>query len=106
MMENDYDRMDSLVFLTKKEASFKGKPGIVYFFKYRIQQTNDWKIALTGFQPVNEKEVKPEPMIAVLSDTKLEKDEPIDEQLNSQLKKILFSFYKSGKNFYTGNLRY
>ena len=35
-----------------------------------------------------------------MTDVKLKDNEPLDEQLQMQLKKRLFSFHKSAKNFY------
>jgi hypothetical protein len=41
-----------------------------------------------------------------MTDVKLKESEPIDEQLNVQLKKVLFSFHKSGKIFFDGSIFY
>lgn len=103
IMQNDYDKMDSLVYLSNLATSYKGKQGTIYFFKYRIQEENDWKIAMSGLQPLNEKEVASEPLISVMTDVKIKEGESLEDQLNTQLKRILFTFYKSGKNFYSGN---
>jgi uncharacterized protein YbaP (TraB family) len=103
LMENDYDRMDSLVYLSKQAASYKGLPGYVYFFKYRIQKDNDWKIGIVGLQPLDEKELSSEPVISQLTDVKIKADEPLADQLNAQLKRILFTLHKSGKNFFAAN---
>ena len=35
-----------------------------------------------------------------MTEKKIKADEPLDDQLQNQLKKRLFSFHKSGKNFY------
>jgi len=104
--QNNFDKMDSIVFISKIPASLKGKKGLVYFFKYRIKKTDDWKIGLSGLQPLNEKELSSDDALAVMTDKKLKDTEPIDEQLNMQLKKILFSFHKSAKNFFTGDDSY
>lgn len=101
IMENEYDRLDSLVYVAKQSVTYKGKPGNVYFFKYRIQKGNDWKIAMSGLQPIHENEIAESPMISVMTDVKIKEDESLAEQLSTQLKKILFTYYKSGKNFYT-----
>ena len=102
-MENNYDRMDSLVYLSKKIITYKQQQGYVYFFKYRIQQANEWKIAMSGLQPLNEKEIASDPMISILTEIKIKKDAPLEGQLDIQLKRALFTFYKSGKNFYSGS---
>jgi hypothetical protein len=104
VMQNDYDKMDSVVFLQKNSASIKGKTGQLYFFKYRIKKTDDWKIGISGMQPSKEKELSSNDDLATLTDKKISTSQPIDEQLNRELKKIIFSFYNSSKNFFnSGN---
>jgi hypothetical protein len=104
VMQNDYDKMDSVVFLQKNSASIKGKMGQLYFFKYRIKKTDDWKIGISGMQPFKEKELSSNDDLATLTDKKISTSQPIDEQLNRELKKIIFSFYNSSKNFFnSGN---
>ncbi len=104
MMQNDYDKMDSVAFLSKNNASIKGKTGQLYFFKYRIKKTDDWKIGISGMQPLVEKELSSNDDLATLTDKKLALNLPLEEQLDRELKKIIFSFYNSSKNFFnTGN---
>jgi uncharacterized protein YbaP (TraB family) len=104
VMQNDYDKMDSVVFLQKSSASIKGKTGQLYFFKYRIKKTDDWKIGISGLQPFKEKELSSNDDLATLTDKKISNTEPIDDQLNRELKKLIFSFYNSSKNFFhSGN---
>jgi hypothetical protein len=78
--------------------------GQLYFFKYRIKKTDDWKIGISGMQPFKEKELSSNDDLATLTDKKISTSQPIDEQLNRELKKIIFSFYNSSKNFFnSGN---
>ena len=102
-MENEYDRMDTVIYLSKLNTTYKGEQGNMYFFKYRIQQENDWKIAMSGPQPVNEMKIVSEPIVSLLTEVKINETELITEQLATELKKILFTFYKSGRNFYTNS---
>jgi hypothetical protein len=103
VMAGSSDKMDSIVFLQKQSATLKGKTGAVYFFKYRIRKTDDWKIGVSGLQPLNEKEVNSNDDLAVLTDKKIKDHEPLEEQLGRQLKIMLFSFHKSAKNFFSGD---
>ncbi len=100
LADKDYDKIDSVVFIKKQTAAYPGKKGVVYFFKYRIKKEDDWKIGISGLQPENEKEVGSDDKLATMTDKKLKADEPQDEQLQKQLKKLLFTFHKSGKYFY------
>ncbi|MFT3980265.1 MAG: TraB/GumN family protein [Ferruginibacter sp.] len=106
IMENDYDKMDSLVFLKKMQANTRSKSGYAYFFKYRIKKTDDWKIAYTGIQPLNEKELSGEALFSVLTDKKIAKDQPLDDQLVQELQKAVFSTYNSGSQFFRESYNY
>ena len=99
-MQNEYDKMDSVVFLQKKYTTIKNKSGYLYFFKYRIKRTDDWKIGISGLQPVNKNELSSNNELALLTDKKINSHDPLEEQLNTEFKKIVFSFYNSAKNFY------
>ena len=98
--QNEKEKMDSVVFLKKMQATAKTKTGNVYFFKYRIKKTDDWKIGISGLQPLNENELSSNDDLALLTDKKFKEYEPLDDQLEEQLKKVLFSFYKSARNFF------
>ncbi len=100
LMQHEGLQMDSVAFIKKLPASLKGKSGVVYFFKYRQKKTEDWKIGLSGLQPLAEKEIAESQAFASLTDKKLLANEPIDDQLQQQLKKVIFPFYSSGKNFF------
>jgi uncharacterized protein YbaP (TraB family) len=104
--QSENDKMDSIVFIKKIETAETDKKGMVYFFKYRIKKEDDWKIGISGLQPVNENELSSNDELSLLSDKKLKEYEPIDEQLNEQLKKVLFSFHKSARNFYSNDSVY
>lgn len=99
--EKEY-KMDSVAFLSKQQATYDGKTGWVYFFKYRVKKEDDWKMGISGLQPLNEKEVSSNDDLVVLTDKKFKSGEPDIEQLNKQLKRLLFTAHKSGKNFYSG----
>ncbi len=101
--ENEYDKLDSVAFISKQVATYKGKKGWVYFFKYRVKKEDDWKIGISGLQPLNEKEVSSDDDLVTMTDKKLKKDEPQDEQLQKQLKRILIVSHKSGKVFFGGS---
>ena len=101
--DKNYDKVDSIVFLLKQPAAYQGKKGTVYFFKYRVKKEDDWKIGISGLQPENEKDISSDDELTSMTGKKIKPDEPLDVQLQKQLKKILFSFHNSGKNFYGYN---
>ncbi len=100
LADKDHNKIDSVVFLKKQTAAYQGKKGVVYFFKYRVKKEDEWKIGISGLQPENEKEVSSDDKLTTMTDKKLKKDEPQDEQLQKLLKKVLFTFHKSGQYFY------
>jgi hypothetical protein len=101
-------KLDSIVYLTKQRATYYDKKGLVYFFKYRIKKDDDWKIGICGIQPEDSTKINGDDKLTVMTDKKLKEDEPQNEQLEKQLKKILFSAHKSAVNFYDsdGDYRY
>lgn len=124
--ESTYQKPDTLLYLDKLSASLNGKQGLVYFYKYKNKKDDmEWKIASVGLVPESASSFEFEesnpssnslyflgryyPMygnnydITSLSDSKLDEEEPLAEQLNKSLKKILFSKRKSGRQFYTND---
>ena len=117
-----YGRPDSVVFLDKLPVTFKTKPGYVYFFKYK-QKKDDagWKIGTAGFILKDPKHFEMEDTVSksdikykngfvpynesydftAFTDTKLIDEQTVSEQLNKQLKIMLYSRRKSAKEFYT-----
>jgi uncharacterized protein YbaP (TraB family) len=95
-----YDKMDSVEFVGKRQLNFRGEDGVVYFFKYRIKKEDEWKIGISGLQPVDESKINTDDKLTKLTDKRLRDDEPVIDQFNEQLKRLLFSFRKSAKSFY------
>jgi hypothetical protein len=103
------NKIDSIVPVGKQPAAYYNKKGTVYFFKYRIKKDDEWKIGISGLQPENEKEVSSDDKLASMTDKKLKDDKNEQEQFQDQLKKLLFNFHPSAKNFFESeryNYRY
>ncbi len=98
-----YSKMDSVVLVGKQLIGCKDTVGNVYFYKYRIKKTDDWKMGISGLQPADEKLVSTDNQLVSMLDKKLKADEPELEQYNKALKKILFSLYQSGRYFFVNN---
>ena len=106
LMDKSFDKVDSVVLMGKQKAAYKNKKGAVYFFKYRVKKDDDWKIGISGLQPENETEVSSDDKLCSMTDKKLKDDKPVDEQFQEQLKRLLFNFHPSGRNFYESSSRY
>ncbi|MEP7109829.1 MAG: TraB/GumN family protein, partial [Ferruginibacter sp.] len=98
--DKDYNKVDSIVFAGKQRSAYNGKKGFVYFFKYRVKKEDEWKIGMSGLQPENSHEISSDCNLAVMTDKKLKADRPQDEQFQEQLKRMLFTFRKSARNFF------
>ncbi len=98
--DKKYNTIDSIVFLHKQTAAYKNKNGVVYFFKYRVKKEDDWKIGISGLQPVNEDEASSDLRLTSMTEKKIKPDETLDDQLQRHLKRMLFSFHPSATNFY------
>jgi uncharacterized protein YbaP (TraB family) len=124
--ENSYNKPDSILYIDRMAASYKGKQGFIYFFKIKPKKDDGfWKIATVGLVPQDPKEFEFEPEEHSLSpfnsyslllssfnnfneydftritDTKIKEEEPLPDQLKKVLKMLLYSKRKSGKKFYS-----
>jgi uncharacterized protein YbaP (TraB family) len=104
--EKSTTKIDSIVYVGKQTIAYADQQGTVYYFKYRVKKEDDWKIGISGLQPVAEKEVSSNIRLVNMTDKKLKEDEPLGEQYDKQLKKMVFELYKSGTNFYNGSDNY
>lgn len=121
-----FNQPDSIVYLDKLPAEYKGKKGYIYFYKYR-QKKDDaaWKLATVGILPQDPKQfemnerVPGDGAVSVIpgwhislgqynkysftgfSENKIKDDEPLYEQLAKQLKKMLYEKRNSAKMFYS-----
>ena len=72
----------------------------MYFFKYKINKDDDWKIGISGLQPANSKEVSNNAELTKMTDKNLSDDKPVLEQFEEQLKQLLFSLHESAYSFF------
>jgi uncharacterized protein YbaP (TraB family) len=100
LADRNFTTIDSIIFISKQAAAYNGKKGTVYFFKYRIKKEDDWKMGISGLQPENVQQVSSNNKLCFMTDKKIKTDKPQNEQFQEQLKKILFSFHKSAKEFF------
>ncbi|MFZ1529815.1 MAG: TraB/GumN family protein [Ferruginibacter sp.] len=94
------EKPDSIAFISKQQATLKNETGLIYFYKYKLKKTDEWKIGLSGLQPLDGEKINSDDRLTNLTDKKLKDNEPVEEQLNLQLKKLLFGFRKSASSFF------
>jgi uncharacterized protein YbaP (TraB family) len=87
--------------VSKKQVAVKGKTGWVYLYKYKLKKEDDWKLGISGIQPINDKEVSSNSELVKMTDKKLKADESLQEQFDKQIKQMLFAKHKSSRNFFS-----
>ncbi|HEY5407315.1 MAG TPA: TraB/GumN family protein [Ginsengibacter sp.] len=92
--------MDSVQFVSNTTVDYNGSKGLVYFFKYRVKKDDDWKMGISGIQPLNKDEINTTSQLTKLTDKKINDDESVDIQFQNELYKMLILSHKSGRNFY------
>jgi len=121
--KKSYNKPDSLVYIDRMPAEYKGKKGYIYFYKYKLKKDDaSWKLATVGLVPEDpsrfefeEKEkslfdwrmsllnfqwlINPYDFTS-FTDTRIKPDDPLPPQLSKALKKLLYSKRKSAKEFY------
>jgi hypothetical protein len=119
--KRSYEKPDSIVFIDRLPATYRDKKGFIYFFKYKTKKDDlNWKLATVGLVPEDPKQFEFEddrpcchidlPWVESqrnniydftdFTNTRLEGDEPVMNQLNKALKKLLYSRRNSAKKFY------
>ena len=127
-----YSKPDSLVFIDSLPASLKNKKGFVFFYKYKVKKDDlTWKLATSGllshgddpFDYDDDEDYEDEDdeigynlnaqwrgdskiVFTEFTDEKIKDDVPVKEQMEKQLKKILYSKRKSARMFYNEGTDY
>ncbi|HUR64731.1 MAG TPA: TraB/GumN family protein [Chitinophagaceae bacterium] len=123
-----YEKPDTLVFLQKLKTAYKDRSGFIYFYKYKAKKDDlGWKLATVGILPKDttkfefdgDKENFQPGYSSLMADyapqnwydftgfseTRLIEDQPLTQQLNLALKKMLYSRRESAREFYKNDER-
>jgi hypothetical protein len=130
LFSSSYNKPDSLVFIDSLPASVKDRSGFVFFYKYKTKKDDlYWKLATVGLlsQGNNQFDYDDDDdeddddddtgytsimsgfnfsrddnkiVFTEFTDEKIKEDVPVKEQMEKQLKKILYSKRKSARMFY------
>jgi len=57
--DNGYNEMDSVQFVSGTTIDYDGSKGVVYFFKYRMKEDDEWKTGISGVQPLKKMKLIP-----------------------------------------------
>jgi uncharacterized protein YbaP (TraB family) len=93
----------AIEYVDKQLIQFRQEKGYVYFFKYKMNKDDEWQMGISGLQPANGKDAGINDDLVKFTNKKLKTDEPIIEQFNKQLKRLIYSKHKSAASFYLDN---
>lgn len=104
-----YAPIDTLIYISKAKLSDAKNPGLYYFFRYkRDNQDKEWKIAVSGPQPLDTSKVNAKFNIYKRSDTYFTDETYIDNKVSAAsmqkiMKQILYAQRASSARFYVNN---
>lgn len=99
-------KLDTITLASKRFIEFDGKKGYVYLYKYRMEDSKIWKLAMLGLQPENKKEVNTSTkFFSISSSNKVNETIPLEKQFSVMLKKAMLEqtfkkyLYGYGNNY-------
>ena len=101
----DYNKIDSIELIKTIPAVYRHQKGTVYFFKYRVNKEDAWKIAFSGLQPKDANEINTNDDYTEFSEKKLDYETPEADQFEKEFKKMEITSHKSGRNFYLNDYK-
>lgn len=100
------NKIDTLVPVSKRSVVYEGKDRTVYFFKYKTEGNDTWKLAISSVTKDKDGAIKGDYDLFRVSDTKLAAaGKERQKQQEEEFEKLLISKRNSGSQFYgsTGN---
>lgn len=95
-----FKKIDAMEFVARDTTTHQGEQNTVYYFKYRIKATDEWKMGISGLQPLNLNEIEENYKFTSLTQKRLLETEPILKQFKEQLQKLNFQNSYSGRYFF------
>ncbi len=99
-------KMDSISFIRKDVMLVNKKKGIIYIYKYKKEKEDKWRLAISGLQPLDGKCIDYKNYVTILTDDKINEEEPLETQIQFQLKKIRFSKNPNSSTFFSSYNKY
>lgn len=96
-------KMDSILLIKKQLIETEKGKGYVYFFKYREKKEDKWRIAVSGIQPTDSGAISYKNIYTKFTGEKIKDDEPLEEQLSYQLKKLIFANREGCEEFFNND---
>ena len=90
----------SIELVEKQLMSVKNKRGYAYLFRYKLKDNDDWKMGISGLQPIDTNKISSENDLVKMTDRKLKTNEPTQTQFDEQLLRMIYGKHKSSRNFF------
>ena len=90
----------AIEYVDKRQVRLKQETGFVYFFKYKLSKDEKWQIGISGLQPLNHAAIGTGDELVKFTNKNIGDHEPLSEQFDKQLLRLIFSRHKSAASFY------
>lgn len=97
-----YDKLDTITLVSTRLVEVDGEKGYVYLYKYKMEDSKVWRLAMAGMQPKNKKEINTKTdFLSSSSSQKLDEDISIEKQFSVLIKEAMLgkAFSKLGYNY-------
>jgi len=95
-----YPKFADIQLIGKKQVSLKMAKGNVYMFKYKIPNSSDWLIGISGVQPEKQNEINGNKYLVNMTDRKFKTGESELSQCEEKLRQMILSKRKSAAQFF------
>ncbi|RFM28660.1 TraB/GumN family protein [Deminuibacter soli] len=93
-------KFNAVELMGKQLVRVKQEEGYVFLYRYKLKQQDNWMIALSGLQPKDGVSVSSNTMLVRLTGKKVKPGILLQEQLDDQLKRALYSWHRSAANYF------
>jgi hypothetical protein len=97
------DEFYAIELVDKEFVRNRSNQGYAYFFRYKFNKEDEWQMGISGLQPIDSSSLETDNEYVRLTNRRIRHDEPIIQQFNAQLKRLIFSKHKSASSFYLDN---
>ena len=101
-----FKKIAAVEYVGKDTTTYENELKTVYYFKYKVKSTDEWKIGISGLQPLNPNDMEENYRYISITQKRLIESEPIMKQFKEQLQKLDFQNSYSGKYFFNEENNY
>ncbi len=101
-----FKKIDAIEYVGKDTTIDNNVAKLIYYFKYRVKSTDEWKMGISGLQPLDPNEIEENYKYTALTDKRLLESEPAMKQFKKQLQKLVYQNSYSGRYFFKDEENY